>query len=234
MPSISVMTAVSRGLRASNSSTTRGRPPVMSLVFVVSRGIFASTSPGGTSRRRCTIRCACERHGYLRTTLPVLRRLDLDGRLLLLVRRVDDDEPRQAGDLVQLLVHRDAFEHVLELHLPGLLGEDRERVRIPFDQTLALLDRLRRPSPSAARRRPPDSARARGPSRPGRRAIRCGSSRPASPSLASTTCRPWNRTDAGVAWPRASTARRSATPCRRCGTSASSAACPARRSTAPR
>src|SRR5438128_388586 len=35
IPSISVMTAVSRGLRASNNSTTRGRPPVMSLVVVV-------------------------------------------------------------------------------------------------------------------------------------------------------------------------------------------------------
>ena len=46
MPSISLMTAVSCGLRASNSSTTRGRPPVMSLVLVVSRGILASTSPG--------------------------------------------------------------------------------------------------------------------------------------------------------------------------------------------
>jgi hypothetical protein len=32
MPSISEMTAVSRGFLASNSSTTRGRPPVMSLV----------------------------------------------------------------------------------------------------------------------------------------------------------------------------------------------------------
>ena len=48
-PSISVMTAGSLGRRASNSSTTRGRPPVMSLVLAVSRGILASTSPGETS-----------------------------------------------------------------------------------------------------------------------------------------------------------------------------------------
>src|ERR1700685_1457130 len=41
IPSISVITAVSRGLRASNNSTTRGRPPVMSLVLVGARGIFA-------------------------------------------------------------------------------------------------------------------------------------------------------------------------------------------------
>ena len=46
VPSISEMTANSLGLRASNNSATRGRPPVMSLVLVVSRGIFAMTSPG--------------------------------------------------------------------------------------------------------------------------------------------------------------------------------------------
>ena len=39
------MTACSLGLRDSNSSATRGRPPVMSLVFVVSRGIRAMMSP---------------------------------------------------------------------------------------------------------------------------------------------------------------------------------------------
>ena len=48
-PSISEMTANSLGLRASNNSATRGRPPVMSLVLVVSRGIFAITSPGSTA-----------------------------------------------------------------------------------------------------------------------------------------------------------------------------------------
>ena len=37
-PSISVITAVSLGLRTSKSSATRGRPPVMSLVLVDSRG----------------------------------------------------------------------------------------------------------------------------------------------------------------------------------------------------
>jgi len=49
VPSISDMTAVSAGRRASNNSTTRGRPPVMSFVLVVSRGIFAMMSPGSTS-----------------------------------------------------------------------------------------------------------------------------------------------------------------------------------------
>ena len=50
LPSISEMTARSLGLRASKSSATRGRPPVMSLVLVVSRGILASTSPALTPR----------------------------------------------------------------------------------------------------------------------------------------------------------------------------------------
>ena len=141
MPSISEMTAVSRGFRASNSSTTRGRPPVMSLVLVVSRGIFASTSPADTISPSWTIKCACDRHVVLAVDLAVLA-LNLDRRLLLLVRRVDDDQAREAGDLVDFLVHRDAFENVLEADLARLLGEDRERVRIPFDQHLALLDRL--------------------------------------------------------------------------------------------
>ena len=57
-PSISLITAGSFGLRASNSSTTRGRPPVMSLVLVVSRGIFASTSPALTISPSWIIRWA--------------------------------------------------------------------------------------------------------------------------------------------------------------------------------
>src|SRR5262249_10890569 len=65
-----------------------------------------------------------------------------DRRLLLLVRRVDDDQAGQTGHFVDLLVHRDALENVLEADLARLLGEDRERVRIPLDQHLALLDLL--------------------------------------------------------------------------------------------
>ena len=44
-PSISAMTAGSRGLRASKISVTRGRPPVMSCVPVISRDVFASSVP---------------------------------------------------------------------------------------------------------------------------------------------------------------------------------------------
>ena len=67
-PSISLMTAVSRGFRASKSSCTRGSPPVMSLVFVVSRGILASTSPAVTSCASPTMRWACEGMLYLRVS----------------------------------------------------------------------------------------------------------------------------------------------------------------------
>ena len=45
-PEISAMIAWSLGRRASKSSATRGRPPVMSLVLAPSRGMRAMTSPG--------------------------------------------------------------------------------------------------------------------------------------------------------------------------------------------
>src|SRR4051812_19065949 len=66
--------------------------------------------------------------------------LDLDRRLLLLVRRVDDDEAREAGDLVHLFMDRQALDDVLEPDGARLLGQDRERIRIPLDQDLPLLD----------------------------------------------------------------------------------------------
>jgi hypothetical protein len=46
VPVISASVPLSFGVRASNSSATRGRPPVMSRVFWPSIGIRASTSPG--------------------------------------------------------------------------------------------------------------------------------------------------------------------------------------------
>ena len=119
VPSISEITAVSRGLRASNSSTTRGRPPVMSLVFVVSRGIFASTSPADAGSPLPTIKWAFDGMWYRCTICAVLAD-DLDRRLLLLVRRIDDDEPRQAGDLVEVLVDGHLVDDVLEADVPLL------------------------------------------------------------------------------------------------------------------
>ncbi len=49
VPVTSASIPASLGDRASNSSATRGRPPVMSRVFEVSIGIRASMSPGATS-----------------------------------------------------------------------------------------------------------------------------------------------------------------------------------------
>jgi hypothetical protein len=44
-PSISATTAGSEGLRASNNSVTRGRPPVMSPDLPIARGILTRISP---------------------------------------------------------------------------------------------------------------------------------------------------------------------------------------------
>src|ERR1044072_6933509 len=52
------MTAQSLGRRASNSSATRGRPPVMSRVLALSVGRRGSTSPGRTSSPSPTERIA--------------------------------------------------------------------------------------------------------------------------------------------------------------------------------
>jgi hypothetical protein len=66
-------------------STTRGRPPVMSLVLVVSRGIFASTSPASTLLPSCTITfypgCFAHRPRFSRTLTMGAPRIDEDGRL---------------------------------------------------------------------------------------------------------------------------------------------------------
>ena len=56
VPSTSETMAVSLGLRASKSSATRGRPPVMSFVLLASRGTFATTSPAATDSPSATAR----------------------------------------------------------------------------------------------------------------------------------------------------------------------------------
>src|SRR4051812_16555038 len=67
---------------------------------------------------------------------------DFHRRLLLLVGAVHDDLPREAGDFVHFLVIRDVGDEVLVLHGARILGQDRERVRIPLDEDRALLDRV--------------------------------------------------------------------------------------------
>jgi hypothetical protein len=48
--------------------------------------------------------------------------------------RVDDHQRRQAGHLVDLLGHGDAFLDVLEARLAGELGDDRAGQRVPVGQ----------------------------------------------------------------------------------------------------
>ena len=72
--------------------------------------------------------------------LVALGALDDDGRLALLVRRIGDDETREAGDFIDFFVEGDAFLQVLELDGAADLGEDREGVRIPLGHDLAELD----------------------------------------------------------------------------------------------
>ncbi len=55
---------------------------------------------------------------------------------------LDDDGAHDAGGLIDLFLDGDALDHVAEFDLAGLLGEDRDVVRIPFHEVLALLDLL--------------------------------------------------------------------------------------------
>ena len=56
---------------------------------------------------------------------PVSGSLMRDARTEIRGARLDDDLAREAGDLVELLDHRDAFDDVAELHDAADLGEDR-------------------------------------------------------------------------------------------------------------
>src|SRR6185312_3282942 len=60
--------------------------------------------------------------------------LDRDTRTSVGVLRLDDDLAREAGDLVELLLHRHLVDDVAVLQDAGDLGEDRHRERIPLRQ----------------------------------------------------------------------------------------------------
>ena len=60
--------------------------------------------------------------------------LDRDARTRVGVLRLDDDLAREAGDLVELLLHRHLVDDVAVLHDAGDLGEDRHRERIPLGE----------------------------------------------------------------------------------------------------
>src|SRR5205814_7129576 len=53
--------------------------------------------------------------------------------------RIDHDQARKAGRLVDLLGHGDAFLDVLETRLAGVLGDDGTRERIPVAELLPRL-----------------------------------------------------------------------------------------------
>ena len=136
--------------------------------------------------------------------------------------RIDDDERRQAGHFVDLLRHRHAFLDVLELHRARVLGDDRTRGRVP---------RARAPcppctvSPSLTCSVAPYGTLWRSRSRP------LSSWIITSPERAMTTSSPLRVGDVAHQRREAHRARRlrsrpatpprSATPRRRCGTSAS-------------
>ena len=158
MPERSARIAGSFGLRASNRSATRGRPPVMSRVFDVSCGIRATTSPTPTSAPFCsdTIAPAGRKYcagmsvpGRLAARCPSCRSRRTIGRrsFACAPRRFGSvtTARRQTGQLVGLLLHGDAVDEVDEADHAGHFRNDRMRMRIPVRDGLAGLDRPRRP-----------------------------------------------------------------------------------------
>ena len=62
--------------------------------------------------------------------------------LALLVDQIRNDPLRHAGDFIHLLLQGQAFAQILEVDGAADLGENRERVRVPFGEKFAELDRL--------------------------------------------------------------------------------------------
>src|ERR1022692_1006140 len=145
VPSISLMTAVSCGLRASNNSTMRlaGFEQLdharQTTGDVFRLGGFARDLGQHVSREN---RVAVLHHevsaGRHEVALAAFA-LHHDRRLALLVGRVGHNVPRQSGNLVHFFVQRDAFLQVLELRRAANFGKDGESVRIPLHHHLALL-----------------------------------------------------------------------------------------------
>src|ERR1017187_8500865 len=66
----------------------------------------------------------------------VVRHDDLRMQIFLVV---NDDHGFFAGGFVHFLLHGDAFDDVVELHLAGFFGKNRDVVRIPLDERVAFL-----------------------------------------------------------------------------------------------
>jgi hypothetical protein len=149
------------GRRASNSSATRGRPPVMSLVLALSSGIRASTSPA------LTLAPAFDRQdrvtGSSRQRVPATAQLGISPSLPLITM------PAQIGcraasrqSMTRRLVmpvasstflgHRHAVDQVFEFTVPSPFGEDRAGVGVPLGHALAALDGVALLDQTASRR----------------------------------------------------------------------------------
>ena len=151
VPEVSAMIAASFGRRASNSSATRGRPPVMSRVLALSVGIRAMTSPAFTLRARIDRDDGVDRELVAR--LAAARELE-DLAVLVLDHDRRTQVRRRGGAVRQSVTTRLAMpvnsSSVSDIDWPSTrsskrdraldLGEDRPGVRIPLGDALAALD----------------------------------------------------------------------------------------------
>ena len=144
MPSMRDISAASFGRRASNSSATRGRPPVMSLVFGRLARRLGEQGAGGDDVALVDgdLRADGNRIGRERL---VLRVADFDLRIEIFLV-LDDDGGDAARRFVEFALHGDTGDHVLEVQRAALFGEHRECCRDPTA-------RGRRPCRSSRRRR---------------------------------------------------------------------------------
>ena len=175
-PSISAMTAGSLGRRASNSSVTRGRPPVMSCVPPTSRGVLASRVPAVIICPLGDLDARPLGDVVVGEDVPLAV---LDEDLRVQVPLVLHDRPAGVPRRVDLDPHRLVLDDVLVADLAADLGEDRDVVRVPLAEHRAAGDRAGRPRPSSRRRRGCRTSRARGPWGRGSGSRRCATGRSA-------------------------------------------------------
>ena len=195
VPVTSASMPASFGERASNSSATRGRPPVMSRVFerllrdprehLADGHLLAVLDRDDRAELERDVHRVVGA-GELDLVAALVEQLHLRTHALRRARRaalrIDDDQRRQAGHVVDLLGDRHALLDVLELHGAGVLGDDRTRGRVPQRQHLAGLDDVAVLAPAASRRTAPCGARARGRCRRGSSPRPSARSRSARPS----------------------------------------------------
>ena len=138
------MIAFSLGLRASNSSATRGRPPVMSRVLAASRrdsgeNLAALDALAFLDRQHRARR----QHVAGRLAALLVEEGDARTQILLRASRAaifGDHALGDSGRFVGLLGERLALDQILELHDSALLGDDRHHERIPLGDAVALRD----------------------------------------------------------------------------------------------